>query len=59
MCEKSSMQTLDKKGSVCDYEEPVAIDEDVTSMKVSSLLRSIVKSCSYNLLGQSLMGNSE
>lgn len=33
ICERSGLQALDKKGSVCKYEEPVAIDEEVTSMK--------------------------
>ncbi|XP_024021145.1 uncharacterized protein LOC21402633 [Morus notabilis] len=40
MCEKSSTQTLDKKGFVCDYEGSVAIDEDVTSMK--DLLKAVL-----------------
>lgn len=42
ICERSGLQALDKKGSVCKYEEPVAIDEEVTSMKVSCLQRSKV-----------------
>ena len=39
MCARASLQPLDKKSSECDYEESLAIDEEVTSMKVSSLLK--------------------